>query len=183
MKNALILHGTDFGKVGNNREQNWFPWLDTELTSLGYKVSRPELPEPWHPDLNRYWDRLKDFNYNEESLLIGHSSGATTVFGLLHKLLPSQKINLAVSVAGFYKDDGWNCEGLHTEDYDWKKIKSQARQHIVIWSSDDPYITKEQTDYLTQKLNTPPVIFSDKGHCSKACTPTFPELLKLLREK
>lgn len=181
MKNALILHGTDFAKAGNNRNINWFPWLDRELTQLGYQVTRPELPEPWHPDLHRYWLALKEFDYNQDSLLVGHSSGAAAMFGLLHKLNPSKKVNLAVSVAGFYKDEGWNCQGLFSETFDWKKIKHQARKHVLVWSTDDPYISKKQTDYLSRQLDVEPIVFTDKGHCSKLCTPAFPELLEIIK--
>jgi len=35
MKNALILHGTDFEKEQKQRYNNWFPWLKKELEKLG----------------------------------------------------------------------------------------------------------------------------------------------------
>jgi len=62
MKNALILHGTDFSKDQNQRLNNWFPWLQKKLEELGYDVWLPELPEAWHPDLKRYWNFLKGFS-------------------------------------------------------------------------------------------------------------------------
>lgn len=43
MKNALILHGTDFEKTGKQRENNWFPWLERELARLGYQVWLPVM--------------------------------------------------------------------------------------------------------------------------------------------
>lgn len=184
MKNALILHGTDFDKTLKQRFNNWFPWLKTELEKLGYKVWVPELPEAWHPDLKRYWNFLKDFNFNNETILIGHSSGASMVFGLLHKLPPEKKIKLAISVAGFYKDEGWNCTGLFSEKYDWKKIKKQAKKIYLIWSPNDPYISKEQTDYFIKKLGIQPTIILNKKHFSvednKEFT-QFPELLDIIK--
>jgi len=186
MKNALILHGTDFDKEQKQRFNNWFPWLASEIEKLGYSVWVPELPEAWHPDLNRYWNFLKDFEYNPETILVGHSSGGTMVFGLLHKLPKDIKIKLAVSVAGFYKDEGWGCEGLFSQPYDWEKIKQQAQTIKLIWSPDDPYISAEQTDYLANKLSVKPDIFPGKKHFNLEggeAFRQFPELLNIFKQE
>ena len=186
MKNAIILHGTDFGKGEKQRFNNWFQWLKKELEKIGYKVWLPELPEAWHPDLERYWAFLKDFDFNSETILIGHSSGAATVFGLLHKLPADKKIKLAISVSGFYKDEGWDCTGLFSEPYDWKKIKKQAKKIYLIWSPNDPYITKEQTDTLASRLKIEPTIFQNKGHFNLEGGEEFkqfPELLEIIKKE
>ena len=86
MKNALILHGTDFRKTLNQRNNNWFPWLKMHIEALGYNVYLPELPEAWHPDAERYYkflieklsiDELKDivFKVVENTSNIGNSIG------------------------------------------------------------------------------------------------------------
>lgn len=181
MKNALILHGTDFDKTQKQRFNNWFPWLKAQLEKLDYKVRVPELPEAWQPDLERYWNFLKDFNFNKETIIIGHSSGGSMVFGLLHKLAPEKKIKGAISVAGFYKDEGWNYEGLFSEKYDWKKIKKQAEKIYLIWSPDDPYVSKEQTDYLVNKLGIKPTIFPNKKHFNLESSEEFKQFPDLLR--
>ena len=183
MENALILHGTDFEKEQKQRYNNWFPWLKKELEKLGYRVWVPELPEAWHPDLTRDWNFLKSFPLNKETAVIGHRSGGAIVFGLLHKLPPDKKIKLAISVAGFYKDEGWGCEGLFSEIYDWEKIKKQAEKIYVIWSPDDPYISKEQTDYLAKHLGVKPMIIPNRQHFSREKgeeNTKLPELLELL---
>lgn len=187
IKNALILHGTDFDKNKKQRLGNWFPWLEKELENLGYEVWTPELPEAWQPDLGRYWEFLKDFEFNEETILVGHSSGGATVFGILHKLPPEKRVNLAISVAGFYKDDGRGCEGLFVEDYDWEKIKKQAKTIRLLWSPNDPYINKEQTDYLSEKLSVKPTIMEEQKHFSVGTMgekyKKFPELLEIIKNE
>lgn len=184
MKNALILHGTDFGKNKKQRFNNWFPWLKKELEKLGYKVWLPELPKAWQPDLQRYWNFLKKFDFNKETIVIGHSSGGSMVFGLLYKLPPEKRIKLAISVAGFYKDENWGCEGLFSESFNWEKIKKQARKIYVIWSPDDPYISKEQTDYLAKHAGVQPTIFKNKKHFNLEASlqfKKFPELLEIIK--
>ena len=185
MKNALILHGTDFDKEKKQHFNNWFPWLKKKLEELGYKVWLPELPEAWHPGLERYWNFLKGFEFNEETILIGHSSGGSMVFGVLHKLPPEKKINLAISVAGFYRDEDWGCSELFSEPYDWPKIKQQAKKISIIWSPDDPYISKEQTDYLCSQLNINPLIFPNKKHFNLEAGQEFkqfPELVEIIKK-
>ena len=140
--------------------------MKKQLEAKGYQVWLPELPEAWRPDLKRYWEFLKDFNFNNETILIGHSSGAATIFGLLHKLLPEKQIGLAISVAGFYKDEGWNCQALFKEKFDWWKIKNQAKKIIIVASDDDPYISMEQTNYLANKTNGKLVLLSGQKHMS-----------------
>lgn len=184
MKNALILHGTDFDKELNQRNNNWFPWLKGELEKIGYEAWVPELPEAWHPDIERYWNFLKDFNFNKETLLIGHSSGAATVFGLLHKLPSEKKINLAISVAGFYYDEGWDYEGLFSKPWDWEKIRNQANKIYVIASDNDPYIKMEQTNYLAAHAGVEPTMFSGAFHFSLGSGERFkqfPELLEIIK--
>jgi len=186
MKNALILHGTDFHKTQKQRFNNWFPWLKKGLEKIGYTVWLPELPKAWHPNFERYWNFLKDFDFNSETILIGHSSGATTVFGLLHKLPVNKRIKLAISVTGFYKDEGWNCEELFSEDYDWNKIRNQAEKTYLLWSPNDPYISQEQTEFLAEKLQIEPTIFPNYGHFNLEYDEKFkefPEILKIVREE
>ncbi|MDO8497010.1 MAG: alpha/beta hydrolase [bacterium] len=164
MKNALILHGTDFDKTKKQKDTNWFPWLKKELEKVGYEVWLPELPEAWHPDLERYWNFVKDFDFNKETLLIGHSSGGGAMFGILHTLLEEKKVKAAISVAGIMKDEEWGCEGLFKEAYDWEKIRKQSKYIYLLWSKDDPYVKKYHTDFLSEKLHIKPQIYKGKKH-------------------
>src|SRR3989344_5767772 len=85
MKNVLLLHGS-----GNNSQGNWFPWLKKELEEKGFKVWVPNLPHADYPDISEWVDFIfssKNWEFNKESLIIGHSAGATLILGLLKILL------------------------------------------------------------------------------------------------
>ncbi|WP_405877619.1 alpha/beta hydrolase [Streptomyces sp. NBC_01136] len=53
-RSYLILHGWQ-----NHRpEGHWQHWLASELTALGHAVTYPQLPDPDHPRLEVWLDRL-----------------------------------------------------------------------------------------------------------------------------
>jgi serine hydrolase len=180
MRNALILHGTD-----GSPDAHWFPWLAQSLRQRGYEVTVPALPKADHPSLERYWAYLRDYDFNSDTVIVGHSSGATTALALLHKLPPGQRIKLVVSVAGFYRDDGFNCEQLFTESYDWERIRGAADAIVLLCSPDDPFIVEEQTTVLAERLAVTPTILAGSGHFSVdhggPRFREFPELLDLIQ--
>lgn len=188
MKNALLLHGTIFDPkmIGREYLNNWFPWLKTELEKLDYKVWLPELPDAMHPNLETYWNFLKDFDFSNETIIVGHSSGASAIFGLLQKFPVNKKIKLAISVAGFYKDEGWNCQGLFTQDFDWQKIENQAEKFLLIYSDDDPYVKDYQAKYFAKHLKVKPILIPGKKHFSIGSFgpefKKFPELLEIIKK-
>jgi predicted alpha/beta hydrolase family esterase len=90
MKRFLILHGTD-----GSPNANWFMWLKGVLIGMGYQVWLPQLPDADKPDAKKYTEFLlanKSFAYDEETILVGHSSGAVEVLHLLQNLPEGSKI-------------------------------------------------------------------------------------------
>lgn len=139
MRNALILHGTN-----NTPGDNWYPWLESELTRRGYEV--------WNP--------------------------------LLGQLAPDKRVKLTVSVAGFYRDDGFGCEELLTEPYDWSRIRAGSEKIVLIASDDDPYIDREQTEFLARQLAVEPTVLSAQRHFSVSTAGdkyrSFPQLIEII---
>src|SRR3989344_904143 len=96
MKNALILHG-----AGNNSQGNWFPWLKRELEGKGYVVWSPDLPNSDVPDLNDWLKTVfgNAWEFNANSIIVGHSSGATLILRILESLPKGTKVDKAILVA------------------------------------------------------------------------------------
>jgi predicted alpha/beta hydrolase family esterase len=179
MRNALILHGTD-----GHPDKHWFQWLAEALRQRGYDVTVPALPGSDHPNLDKYWAFLRGYDFNPETIIVGHSSGATTALALLHKLPPRSHVRLVVSVAGFYRDDGFNCEALFTEAYNWEKIREAAGKIVLVWSPDDQIVVEEQTKVLSERLGVEPTLIPGGGHFSTHYGGPrfheFPELLDII---
>jgi len=184
MKNALILHGT-----GNDSSGNWFPWLKEELEKGGYKVWVPDLPENITPNIKRYNEFIfgnKDWEFNSESVIIGHSSGAVEILGLLQSLPEEVVINTAILVGSFLitpQDlDFEQFKGLY-EDFDFEKIKKHAKRLIFVHSDNDPYCPLEGAKYLAQQTGGELIIKPSQGHFNLEVGPQykqFPLILELL---
>ena len=185
MKNAIILHGNN-GKSGHN----WFLWFKKELEKVGYHVWVPDLPNADIPDIQRYSEFIfgnKDFTLNKETILIGHSSGAVAILGLLQQLPDSISVNVAYLVGSFCKDlkiDGIHHEELFLIPFEFEKIKSKAKKFIFIHSDDDPYCPLDQAKFLAKETAGELIIMPGQKHFSTSTAGEkyreFPKLLELI---
>jgi predicted alpha/beta hydrolase family esterase len=181
MKNAIILHGTD-----NTPEGNWFRWLEKQLRQRGYEVWLPTLPDADTPDAKKYNQQLlsRGFDYNSETILIGHSSGAVSILNLLQELPKDTKIRAAFLVGAFKGPLGLESRSaLFPKPFDFEKIKSRCRKFVFIHSDNDPYCPLEEAEYLSAQLDGELVIKNGQGHFNLETGPEyekFPFLIGLI---
>lgn len=179
MKNALILHGTD-----SNSSANWFPWLKVELEKLDYIVWVPDLPHAEQPNIERYNKFLlsnNDWVFDSDSVIIGHSSGAVEILGLLQSLSENTVVNKCILVGSFKDDLGWNSlKELFLTPFNFEKIKKHANEFIFIHSDNDPYCPLEHAEYLSQKVGGKLILIKGQGHFSGENV-EIPEILEELK--
>ncbi len=165
MKNALILHGLD-----DHPKANWFGWLKKELEKENYKVWVPQLPDAAKPNIQKNNQLLlsnNDWDFNQESILIGHSAGAVAILGLLQNLPQGKKVDICYLIGAFKDDLGWDClKELFLEPFDFELIKTKANKFIFIHSDNDPYCPLEQAQYLSNKLDGELIIKPGQFHFS-----------------
>ena len=96
MKTVFIIHGT-----GGNPEGNWFPWMKSELETLGFQVYVPQFPTPERQSLSSWLKTFEAYQkyVNEESIFIAHSVGPSFVSTLLENL--DAPIKACFFVSGF----------------------------------------------------------------------------------
>ncbi len=182
-KNALILHG-----AGNNSEGNWFPWLKGELVKIGYQVFSPDLPHTDNPKLEEWLEAVKKtgFQFNEESVLIGHSCGGTLILSLLERLPKTVKIKRAILVAapldkGVVKEYWLLKEDLCQDFYNFEKIRNSCNEFILIYSQNDPYDCGERHGkVLEEELSGKLLIMKDQGHFNLEVSQDYKQFPKLL---
>jgi len=181
MKNALIIHGTD-----GHPKENWFPWLKEQLEILEYQVMVPQFPTPENQDPKHWFEVLNQYqdNFNEETVLIGHSCGGAFLLRVLEEIQVKIKAAVFVSASAvvkpikYYEIDRPFIE----EPFDWKKIKNSIENIFVFHSEDDPLICPENAKLIAEKTDADLTILSNAGHFDlKAGYDTFELLLDKLK--
>lgn len=175
----IIIRGND----NSVPDEIWFPYVKTELEKLGLKVINEEFPDPILAR-EKYWlPFIKDLGADENTILIGHSSGAVAAMRFAEK----NRILGSVLIGACYTDLGDENEkksGYYNRFWEWETIKKNQQWIIQFASTDDPYIPIEEARYIQQKLQTEYYEYTDEGHfgVDKNKT-TFPEIVKVIKTK
>lgn len=161
MKNAVIFHGT---KCSPDNEYYWYAWLKKELEKNGFQAETPHYPEINQESLDTFLPKvLKNYDFTEETILIGHSAGAPLILSILEKL--EHPIKRAILVAGYsYKLHDGDPDPILQESYDWEKIRANCQDFVFFNSANDPWgCDDKQGRHLFDKLGGALVIMND-GH-------------------
>ena len=189
MKNALILHG-----AGNNSQGNWFPWLKAELENKAYTVWSPDLPNSDIPNQTEWLRTIfanKEWKFDEQSIIVGHSAGATLILRILENLPPETKLNKAILVGGVVelgtKPQYFQYKKSLVENpFNWQKIKESAQEFYFIHSDNDPYeCGEEQGKIMHKHLGGKLIIKPGEGHFNLERSEgykQFPFILELIEK-
>lgn len=182
MKNIkiILLHGN--GNCTPN--DNWFPYVKSEMKELGLTVIARQFPDA---DLARekYWIPFlkNELKADQNSILIGHSSGAVAAM----RFAETNKILGSILVGAMHTDLGYEKEkisGYYERDWNWQAIKSNQQWIVLFASTDDPWIPIEEPRFIQRQLNTEYYEFTDQGHFGGDYhKPMFPELVSALKKK
>ncbi|MDL2235700.1 Type 1 glutamine amidotransferase-like domain-containing protein [Christensenellaceae bacterium OttesenSCG-928-L17] len=176
---AIILHGT-----GNDWTGNWIPWTKAQLEDRGYEVYAPSLPDSDYPNAQKWASYVIEnvpFQIDNETIIVGHSAGATLIPQLLQELPGGTKIKKAVLVSGFHTNLGWDkLSEIQNIKVDYDKVKKMADDFILIYSDTDPYVPTDEAEWLAEKLNGRLKMIKGQGHFNLEASPKYKEFPKLL---
>lgn len=163
-------------------------WLKGKLIGAGHQVWLPQLPGADTPDTETYTTFLrsnKDFIYDKDTVIIGHSSGAVEALHLLQHLPKGDRVKAAILVSAFKDNLNWDAlDGLFTEPLDFETIKARCETFIFVHSDNDPYCPLEHAEYLAEKTNGKLYTFEGQGHFNTEVGPQyrqFPEILEIIK--
>ncbi|MCM4081453.1 alpha/beta hydrolase [Paractinoplanes hotanensis] len=174
MRRAIIFHGT-----GGNPGVAWYPWLAARLAERAYDVEVPHYPglnvEPIAELLPRV---LKAHTFDEQTVLVGHSGGASLLLALLEHVRVAQ----AILVAGYSTRPNDSDEPVLQAAYDWDTIRANAGELYFVNSRKDPYGCDEhQGRAMFERLGGTQIV-RDDGHFGDWNQPydEFPLLNRLI---
>ena len=188
MKKALIIHGWD-GKKGfydpnqpTNSNANWFPWLSKQLMIRDIHTVAIEMPNSYYPEYEIWKKELERFELDKDTILIGHSCGASFIVRYLSENnVKVGKVFLVAPWLGLpFDDDEPFDETFFQFDID-KNLTKKTAGVLLIESTDDMPQIQESAKILKDKIvNMDVLTFSDKGHFDilTANMHEFPELLE-----
>lgn len=184
MKHAIILHGTLGSPDGN-----WFQWLKAQLEAKGLQVWLPVLPHAEQPSLKEWAEFIYascPFEINQETLIVGHSSGA--ILALILAQQNKQPIGGIVCVSVFHDNSlQWKPNNrLFDIEFDWQAIQNNAKKLLFIHSDNDPYVPLEQAQYVADNCDAELITIPGQGHFNLEQSEgykEFPQLLDILRQE
>ena len=174
----IIIHGTQ-----GSPEENWFPWLASELRNRGIEAFVPRLPTPEGQSLEN-WTRVFEDELGpltEDTTLIGHSLGAGFALRLVER--GNQPVRALFLVSGFIGELGLpDFDTLNSSfvngPFDWEAIRSRAGRIRVYNGDDDPYVPLSKGEELARELHTDLTVVPNGGHINTASGYTqFDQLL------
>lgn len=184
---AAIFHGT-----GDSPTKFWLPSINRKLERSGYEVYAPLLPGSATPNKDTYESFLRASGWDfTDNVLIGHSSGATTILNLLSTdWFPHVK---AVVLVGTFlnekltKSASWYVSGqfdhLFLDNYDPEVIKRKADRFYFVHGDNDPFCDVDDARKLSDELGGRFITIPGGHHLGSTSGRTeLPELEKILRE-
>jgi len=183
MKRVFIIHGW-----GGRPDCGWLAWLNKELSSKGFKVFAPNMPDAEHPKINAWVNYLKKIvgEVDGNTYFVSHSIGCQAIMRFLES--QDNKAGGVIFIGGWLK-----LKGLDKEEEEislpWlnnpinlDKVKNKAKKFVSLVSDDDPYASLENSKIFKEKLGAKIIIEKNKGHYIENVTKAIPVVLKELLE-
>ena len=166
MKRVFIIHRWSGGP-----NDDWRPWIKTELEKLGYQVFVPQMPDPETPVMETWVGELARLvgTPDKETYFIGHSIGCQAILRYLETR--KEQVGGAVFVAGWF-----NLKNLEDKEAEqvaklWietpintDKVKAVCSKSTLIISDNDPHDCLEENKKAFEALGSKIIVVSNAGH-------------------
>jgi uncharacterized protein len=175
MTKAMIIPGNG----GRQINGSWYPSVKNALSDLGLEVIAKDMPDP---ELARkeFWLPFIEENIDDDSIIIGYSSGAVAAL----RYLEDHSCSLLILIGLHYTDLGIESEkqsGYFDAPWEWEKVKKNTKKIVMFASQDDPFIPIEQPRFAKEKLNAEYHEFLNEGHFGALKSKTsFPEVVSVV---
>lgn len=182
MTDVIILHGT----MGSP-EGNWFPWLKNELEKQNFNVYVPTFPTPENQSKDSWCAALREQApiFGKDTILVGHSLGATMLLHILEMVKEPVKKSIFVSCVideiGNDEYDTLNKSFIKGNQYDWDAISANAGDRWLFHGADDPYVPTWHSDLIHHQIGGEFELIKNGGHLNaESGYLEFPKILEVI---
>jgi len=176
---VILIHGNG----GSWPKENWLPSVAKKLKSLGIKVIFRRFPDSVLARAKYWLPFIKKLGADENTILVGHSSGAVATMRFAEK----NKILGSILVAACYKDQGDEREKIsryYDKSWNWEAIKKNQKWIAQFASIDDRFVPIKEARFIHKKLKTEYFEFKHQGHFSSWDNKrNFPQIIAIIKKK
>lgn len=162
VKNVIIIHGIQYSPSGH-----WQQWLRDELNKRGIPNELPTLPNYDNP-LEKEWVKAMNMlPIDESTIMVAHSLGCAATLRFLEQ---GRRAGIVILVSGFLNNltQMKGLDDMIKKPFDWKEIRKNAREFIVINSDNDPFAPEKEGTLLAEGLQVPLILEQGLGHINIA---------------
>lgn len=166
MKKVLIIHGWE-----SNSKEHWFLKEKEKLEKLGYEVSVPDMPNSFFPKEEEWVQIIKDFDPDENSVLIGHSLGGTAILRYLEGA--SKKAGNCIFIATPIRkleskeEDFSPVYNFFESEINYQKIKQNCNNFYILNQTNDPYVPLQHGKDLADSIGGELKMIKGNDHFDK----------------
>jgi len=166
MKRIVIVHRWQGGP-----NDDWRPWLKTELEKRGYQVLVPEMPDTNTPVIEKWVHKLAEVvgEPDKDTYFVGHSIGCQAILRYLETI--NTPVGGAIFVVGWFNlenmetdEEKKTAEPWITRPIDLTKVRQVLPKSTLVISDDDPYDCFEENKKKFGELGSKIVILHNAGH-------------------
>lgn len=148
--NVIIVHGW-----GGKGSTGWFAELKNYLEENNIEAFAPDMPNtalPKYEEWKAYFDEHLKKHLKRNTILVGHSLGG----GFIQRYLTEENLQVGEIVFVAPTVSSHNISEIANffdEPFDYEKIKQSADNIFLFAGGKDPYIKKEEFEFLVEKLS------------------------------
>jgi hypothetical protein len=156
---VIMIHGNGGCTPGDF----WYPRIEEACTALGLAVVNRTFPDNIKARARFWLPFLEELGADEDTILIGHSSGAVAAmrYAETHRLLGSILVAVCHTDLG---DSGEAASGYYSAPWQWERIRAHQRWIAIYHSIDDPHIPVAEPRFVAAQLKCNYFEFDGRGH-------------------
>lgn len=172
-------------------KSNWYSWFTEQVNKReNLTCTLDKFPDPykcresiWMPHVR---DKLMQGEEPENTIIVGHSSGAACAMRLLESMDAAKPLAGCILVAAAYTDLGDEDErlsGYFNRPWDFHRMANGASRKIVLFhGTDDHLIPVKEARYIAEKLSFAKHFEYKEMHGHSHFFEPWPELLEAIDE-